>query len=56
MSASPTAAIAAWICRCVQRLARQYRGRVPLPGGDRGLNWLEYTRLVELLMAEFREE
>lgn len=53
---TPTAAIAAWICRCVQRLTRQYRSRAPLPTGDRGLNWLEYTRLVEQIMAEFRED
>ena len=53
---APTTARAAWVCRCVQRLARLYRGQSVLPGGDRGLIWSEYERLVELVMAEFRED
>lgn len=46
----------AWVCRCVWRLKRLYGRGQQLPGGDRGLTWLEYTRLVEQIIAEYRED
>lgn len=46
----------AWIARCVWRLKRQYAGGKLLPGGDRGLTWSEYARLVACVLAEYREE
>jgi hypothetical protein len=52
----PTAARAAWVCRCVWRLKRQYGAGALLPTGDRGLTWAEYARLVEHVLAEFRED
>jgi hypothetical protein len=53
---APTAARAAWVCRCVHRLTRLHARGVSLPTGDRPLTWYEYTRLIELVMAEYRED
>jgi hypothetical protein len=46
----------AWVARCVRRLRELYFASVPLPGGDRGMIWPEYVRLVQQIMGEYREE
>lgn len=53
---TPTTARAAWLARCVQRLKAHYYCAVELPNGDRGLTWSEYVRLVEQILAEYRED
>ena len=52
MRTPPTARLI-WIARCVTRLKRQYARGAWLPGGDRGLMWIEYARLVEQILAEY---
>lgn len=51
----PTARMT-WIAHLVWRLKQQYRGGTLLPGGDRGLIWSEYVRLVACVLAEYRTE
>ena len=46
----------AWIARCVWRLKRLYSGGQLLPTSDRGLTWSEHQRLVECVLAEYRED
>lgn len=52
---NPTTERLAWIARCVRRLKQHYTGGALLPGGDRGLTWSEYVRLVACVLAEYRE-
>lgn len=52
----PTAARAAWVARCVWRLRRINARGERVPGWERPLNWAEYLRMVEQVLAEYREE
>lgn len=45
-----------WLCRCVWRLKHLYADGATLPCGDRCLTWTEYNRLMNHILAEYREE